>query len=379
MVEIVLTGGPGAGKSSALSRIVPMLQDHGVRCLVVPELATLVHDAGIHDFGHIARSDYPAYLVIEEQLLLMQLDLERRFRALAAALAPAPVVVLYDRGTMDVASYIKPADFSVMLTRHGLGYRQVRDRYDAVVHMVSAACAGDEHYTQANNGTRREDAAEARAADARTLAAWVGTPRLHIVGARSTFEDKLRQVETAVRHTVGIPVPVEHERKFLLGDVDLAAPELSGAVHVAIEQHYLPCPAGEEMRVRRRAPLIDGHDAELHATYILTHKRPAPDGGREQREQLITRAQFLEHVARADRDLTPIRKIRICFAWGPHYFELDRFQAGADEPLHVLEVELLSADAPVTLPPFLDIRREVTAERAYRNQALARPDSVLSA
>ena len=59
------------------------------------------------------------------------------------------------------------------------------------------------------------------------------------------------------------------------------------------------------------------------------------------------------------------------FLYANHYFELDVFK----EPragLELLEVELDEADAPVTLPPFIEIEREVTGDTSFDNHALAR-------
>lgn len=378
IVEIVVTGGPAAGKSTALARLVGMLADHGVRALVVSEMATFVHDAGLHDFAHLAKYDYPSYLRVEEQLLLMQLDLEARFRGIAEALAPATVAIIYDRGTMDVASYVKPSEFQEILRRHELTYHDVRDRYDAVLHLHTAALGAEEHYTTTNNRARRETPQQARDADARTLAAWMGTPHLRIISNCGDFESKLRQVDAAVRHAVGIPVPVEYERGFEVGPVDLNAPELADAVHVAIEQVYLDVGKdGSQLRVRRRTPI--GADEPLHAaagrpsTYVLSRKLPkGPDGGRPEPERIISEREYRQLLTQADPARRPIRKRRVCFAHGAHYFELDLIDHPQRGRLHKLEVEFFQAGGDVELPPFMNVVREVTDDPDWSNAELAR-------
>lgn len=65
----------------------------------------------------------------------------------------------------------------------------------------------------------------------------------------------------------------------------------------------------------------------------------------------------------------PVRKRRRCFVWAGRRWELDEFLAPRTGWL--LEVELTSADERVELPPFLTVEREVTADPAWRNAAIA--------
>ena len=63
--------------------------------------------------------------------------------------------------------------------------------------------------------------------------------------------------------------------------------------------------------------------------------------------------------------------ILTCFLWEQQYFELDLFRDPA-EGLVLLEIELDDIDQPVSLPPFLEIDREVTDDPAFLNSELAR-------
>ncbi len=76
-------------------------------------------------------------------------------------------------------------------------------------------------------------------------------------------------------------------------------------------------------------------------------------------------------IAGGDPAARVVRKRRTCFLWQGQYFELDRF----DSPragLVLLEAELDDASAAVSLPAFLAIDREVTADAAYANASIAR-------
>lgn len=47
LLRVVLTGGPCAGKSTALTRLKETCQQHGYECYTVPEIPTLMIDGGL--------------------------------------------------------------------------------------------------------------------------------------------------------------------------------------------------------------------------------------------------------------------------------------------------------------------------------------------
>lgn len=366
-VSIVLTGGPCGGKSTALAYLTEKLSDRGIRTLCVPETATLVVMSGITDLGRIATENPEQFLAIEGQLLLMQQDLRRRYEALAESFAPQPVAIIYDRAEMDVMAYTGPDRFRALMDDHRLTLHDVRDRYDAVIHLVTAADGAAEHYTTANNPARRETAEEAVEADRRTLDCWVGHPHLWIADNRCGFDAKLRRVLDAVLHTMGVPHAVEIERKFLIGAApDFTAGPLAHAARIDIEQTYLTAAEdGAERRVRCRRQ--DGQ-----TTYFYTEKADRPDGSRQETEQQISATQAVQLRELADPQLRTVTKRRYCFAYAGQYCELDVIDRPGRPPLHMLEIELLDASHEITLPSFLDVTGEVTDDGAYRNAALAR-------
>ena len=165
----------------------------------------------------------------------------------------------------------------------------------------------------------------------------------------------------AIARVVGIPEPVEDERKFLLnrfpGDLPVRAEE------VEIEQVYLLSADGSEARVRRRGQ-------RGHFTYTHTIKRPHSAGQRVEIEHPISAGEYVALLAQADPTRVAIRKNRTCFVWESQYFEVDRFLAPRSY-LVLLEAELDSADQTVRLPPFLDVAREVSGEIEFSNAQIA--------
>ena len=366
LTEIVLAGGPGGGKTSSLAALSAKLADWGFRALIVPELATTVITGGLQDLGQIAADDPVAFRDLETAMLRMMRSNRLNYRALAQALVARgeKVVIIYDRAEADVAAYVGERTFRLLCQGAGLSTQDVRDSYDAVIFLVSAAIGAEHAYTLANNLARRETLEQAQELDLRLRQAWQGHPHLRVIDNSTDFQGKIARVLAAVARVLGIPEPLEIERKFLLSTTP--SPETLtalGAVPVEIEQTYLrSADPSLERRVRRRGP-------EGQAAYYYTEKTRIDALTRTERERLLTPVEYLELLDEADPGRRPIRKTRYHFVADYAYFELDIYHDPAG--LCTLEVELISADTPVTLPRELGEAREVTGEPAYSNAVLA--------
>lgn len=194
--EVVVTGGACAGKTSGMNQMVESFRSLGWRVLVVPEQATRLILGGIEDLGEIARSDFEHFVAIEEQMLLMAVSERRSYQALARTF-DGNTLILYDRGISDIAAFVGSEQFALMLDRNGLTMHDVRDSYDAVIHLVTAADGAEEFYTSENNAARWETAEEARQSDSQLRQAWHGA-RLQIIDNSSSFDDKMQRAVAAV-------------------------------------------------------------------------------------------------------------------------------------------------------------------------------------
>ena len=366
ITEIVVDGGPCGGKTSCMAALSAKLSDWGFRTLVVPELATTVITGGLADIGTIAARDPDHFRDIEVAMLRMMRANRLGYRALAQTFVDRgeKVVILYDRAEADVAAYVGQAAFILLCQNAGLSNLEVRDSYDAVIFLVTAADGAEAAYTTANNAARRESAEEARQMDLRTRRAWAGHPHLRVIDNSTDFQGKIARTLAAVARVLGIPEPLEIERKFLLETAPSPAVlEALGAVPIEIEQIYLTSSdPGLERRIRRRGP-------EGHAAYYYTEKRRIDALTRTERERLLSPAEYLGLIDEADPTRRPIRKTRYHFVAAYAYFELDIYADPAG--LCTVEVELISADTEVSLPDELGAWREVTGDPAYSNATLA--------
>jgi CYTH domain-containing protein len=356
--RIVLTGGPCGGKSTSLSAITERLQGLGFQVYRVPEAATLLLGGGVR-----LSDASPSRLVgIQAEVLRVMMALEDAFHALARGTG-RPSVLLCDRGAMDVSAYLPPEAWTALLNERDWSVVGLRDRrYEAVIHLVTAADGAEAFYTTENNAVRTETPAQARVLDQRVRDAWVGHPHLRVIDNTTDFAHKVQRVTAAVCHVVGVPEPHEVERKFLLRG-GARPPSPVRHEEIDIEQTYLHGQDGWEARVRRRGQ---------HGSYSYTHtlKRPAAAGQRVEIERQLTGREYIALLAQADPARRTVKKRRRVFLWGNQYFEWDTF-VDPRPGLELLEVEVDALDAPVALPPFVQVEREVTNDPHYANHTIA--------
>lgn len=90
------------------------------------------------------------------------------------------------------------------------------NRYDAVIHLVTAA-NGAEQYYNLDNAARYESTLEkAIEIDEKLQAAWAGHPYWIKIDNKYEFDDKVKRVGQALLHLVEQPTSLTFYKKFLL-------------------------------------------------------------------------------------------------------------------------------------------------------------------
>lgn len=169
--RIVLTGGPGAGKTAVLELIQ---QYFCVHVRVLPEAAGIVFGGGFPRGvqGHQRRA-------AQRAIFFLQRELE------ATADGDRSAIVLCDRGTVDGAAYWPGPD--ELWTSVGTTRDEQLARYDAVIHLRTPPA--DSGYNQ-QNPLRIESASDAAVIDRRIAQAWEGHPRRFVVEPTPDFLGK---------------------------------------------------------------------------------------------------------------------------------------------------------------------------------------------
>ncbi len=360
--KIVLTGGPCAGKTTALSWISNYFGKMGWRTLIVNEAATELITSGIYP------TDFNDPLYFQMLLIRTQMAKEKNCMDAAHNLKDAnKVLVVCDRGLCDNKAYMTDEAFDECIRQIGAPAQEALNSYDAVFHLVTAADGAEEFYTLANNSARSEGIEEARALDRRTQNAWVGHSHLRVIRNACSFEDKLTKLMAEIAVVLGEPEPFEIERKYLIERPDLELLRgMPNCQEVEILQTYLRGgDENDEVRVRQRG---------VNGNYVFTKttKRWTSDPTkRVEIEKRISRDEYIKSLMDALPGANSIRKTRFCVMQREtgQYLEIDVYPTS--DKYAILEVEFSSEEDELVVPDFIKVIKEVTGDEAYYNSSIA--------
>lgn len=360
--RIVLTGGPCAGKTTALVKVTEYFSNLGYKVFTVPEVPTMVTQSGWNYLTDNKAFYYEGELVI----LQLQLALEDSVQRMAETIVgEQPCVIICDRGTMDISAYISKEMWEDLASKVGFTVEQLRDRYDAILHMVTAADGAEQFYTTANNAQRYEQANEeglriARMLDNKVLNAWSSHAHLRVIdNTSSDFEHKLNRVLIEISKVLELPLPVRDERKYI---VELTG-QLPNTIDSEIMQTFLVSDPGTQVRLRRCRQ--NGQTINTHTvTKTLPNKQEVIT------ERRVPDSLYESLIQQSDPYRRSVRKQRHTFIWKGQYFELDTYLEPINN-LMILETKGVPSPDDIEFPPFLKVIEDITGNTAYYNHNLA--------
>ena len=324
--KIVLTGGPCAGKTTALVKIIEHFTSRGYKVFTIPEVPTLFIQAGMDYLTPNKNLFYEG----EKATLEIQLALEDKFMKMAQQ-CDEPAVIICDRGAMDISAYMDPATWEQITRSVGTSTDELREhRYDAVLHLVSAADGAEKFYTTTNTPKRYEGIEQARILDKRVIDAWTGHPHLRVINNHENFDNKLKRVIKEISNVLGLPQPIEHEKKYIVEVVG----EIRNPIDSDIVQTYLVADPGVEARLRQRENVYDSL------------------------------------LQQADPYRQTVHKHRRSFIWKGQYFELDEFLS-PQPGLMILETKGVEDTETVNFPPFIKVVEDITGKTEFYNYNIA--------
>lgn len=176
--RIVVTGGPGGGKTTAADLF---RREIGSRIVVVPETATLLFAGG---FPRPSPDNHHDAIKSAQKAIF---HTQRGLEDLHAAEYPDRLLIC-DRGTLDGGAYW-PDGADDYFASVGSTRDDELARYDAVLFFETAALGG--HGFESENRFRTESQDEAVDLDARLRALWSAHPRFVVVPHEVSFFEKM--------------------------------------------------------------------------------------------------------------------------------------------------------------------------------------------
>ncbi|KAE9524172.1 hypothetical protein AGLY_015417, partial [Aphis glycines] len=331
LYKIVLTGGPCGGKTTGQSKLCTFFENLGWKVYRVPETANVLLSGGIK-FSDLSEDQVDTF----QENLLKNIPSHK-----------------WDR----------------IMKNNGLNVVDLRDnRYDQIIHMVSAACGAEDFYTTEDHASRSEDVALAKNLDVKASTSWIGHPYFDVIDNSSDFENKIRRMIAAVCQKLGINTDDSlaknaKKRKWLvkyLPDDQLFPPFQDFEVTHYYLQTYTK---NMQSRLRKRGQ-------KGHWNYTHTIRKPKVQDQVVEIKVQLSHRSYSSLLLLTDEKHYPIYKTRRCFIYNNQYFQMDIYR----KPCHkrckgliLLETHSVLEDQELLdrLPKFLDIEAEVTGNAAY--------------
>lgn len=358
--RIVCTGGPCAGKSTFMSRAEEIFQERGYKVMIVHETATELITGGISP-----APDNMGMYEFQKYAIGLQLKKEELYDKAADQIHANNVIIFYDRGILDDKGYVSPDEFTELLSQFNVTEEKARDKYDLVMHMVTAAKGAEEAYTLSNNAARYEGIEEAKLLDDTILKSWEGHSNRIIIENDCDFETKIRKAIQAVFTYLGEERPAEIFKKYLIQVDENLISHLNSinAFQTHIIQHYLKSQSGTERRIRKR---------ERNGNTICYYSEAAmlSPSTRIKKDRIISNGQYGDYSLEIDPNLHVIDKVRYSFYYNSLFFKLDIFSFDPTKAL--LGIQVPDQDEEIQLPDFIEVIKDVSDIMNYKNYYLAK-------
>jgi hypothetical protein len=173
--KIVVTGGPGGGKTTALDLFQRELSRE---VKIVPEAASMLFEYGLYREKEVERIK-----IMQRSIYKMQTSLEEIFHETFH-----DRLLICDRGTLDGIAYWPEDEKNFFDSIHS-NFEAELSRYEAVIFFQTAAASGED--VKSNNPFRTEDARAATEIDEKLKKVWQRHPNFHYIPSSSSFMRKI--------------------------------------------------------------------------------------------------------------------------------------------------------------------------------------------
>lgn len=177
---VVLTGGPGAGKTAILEIAKKSFCEH---ISILPEAASIVFKGGFW-----RGESMPAKKAAQRAIFHIEKELESIIKEEGKA-----AIGLCDRGTIDGIAYW-PSDEKSFFSELNTTKEKEFEKYSAIIHLRTPTLDGGYNHS---NPIRIETAKQALEIDEKIVKAWNGHPKRYFIDSTKNF---LEKISIAINH-----------------------------------------------------------------------------------------------------------------------------------------------------------------------------------
>lgn len=371
--KIVLTGGPCAGKTTALANIEQYLKELGYKVFIVSETATELINSGLSPID----KNGVGIVKFQEYVLKYQLQKEHLYEEIAANFPHDKIVIICDRGILDGKAFISDRQFNEILKQVSeelnikLNSSDIINRYDMVIHLTTAARGNSKYYTLENNSARSETVDEAIRLDKKTVEAWSVHNNLQIIDSYEDFDEKITAIINVINNMLGNTFEVKKERKFQVKPIELDILSNINYEKTHIEQYY------KSVDYSFRYPRNIGNIDEIRLRKVI-YRDDVGYYYRVQSQENGVKKVFIEtklcesafnYMLGRGTQISNVIKDRYTFIYNNQYFKLDKI-----DDICILEVVSKDKDI-IDIPDCFEIIKEVTNDEDYKNINLGKVKS----
>ena len=184
--RVVITGGPCAGKTTAIESIRTYFEQKKSRVIFVNEVPTEIMKMGI------TLAKY-GKLPFQKAIIDLQRKKEQVIMDAACSVEDEQeVLIIYDRGILDHFIYLNDKEQKLIEEEMGIDRQQLYGNYDLIIHMLSVASEMPELYE--NSEYRLEAVSEAKEMDDKIGKIWRQHNDYVQIGCERNFEDKIQNL-----------------------------------------------------------------------------------------------------------------------------------------------------------------------------------------
>lgn len=356
ITKIVITGGPCAGKTTGMSWIQNAFSKRGYKVLFVNEAATELINSGVQPWS-FSICDF------QTSILQMQLAKEKIYEDVAKTSDFEKILIVCDRGALDGKAFMEQEDYYRIINKINKTENELRDSYDAVFHLVTAAKGAESFYTLENNTARTETVEQARLADDKLINAWNGHPHFKIINNDVDFDNKMKKLIDEIAKVLGEPKSFDSKRRFLIEYPDIEAlKQMDNVKEVEIFQTYLKCTENEKIQIRKRG---------FNNDYIYYQiKTCIKNNQLIQNEKIISESQYEELLSYSDPSRKQLHRTCFYLIENNQYFQIDIYPFINNKA--ILKVETSNLNEEIIIPSFVKVIEDVTNNSNYLNSELSK-------
>lgn len=185
ITKVVITGGPCAGKTSAIEFVKIHFEKLGYLVVVISESPTEIMESGItvDRFGKTS---------FQKAIIWLQIQKEKIILEILNNSSQKNIIVLFDRGLVDHFTYVEQEEKIMLEKFFKVKESELYKNYDVVYHMCSTAQKLPEKFF--NTKYRKESIKEAIKADKAIQNAWINHPHYKFISCKSNFSDKVDEL-----------------------------------------------------------------------------------------------------------------------------------------------------------------------------------------